>query len=67
MSDDDPPEVPIVCPDCDTTSQVPLPDVGEMLETHNDRLHDGEDVAKVDPAVADHLADMVAEDLGLLE
>jgi hypothetical protein len=62
-----PPEIPIVCPDCDTRSQVPFPEVETALEEHNARLHDGEQVAAVDPAVFDHLADQVAADLGLLE
>lgn len=66
MSDDQP-TVPVVCPDCDTTSRVPLPDVADAVERHNDQLHDGESVAAVDPAVADRLADLVAEDLGLLD
>jgi hypothetical protein len=66
MSDDQP-TVPVVCPDCDTTSRVPLPDVADAVERHNHQLHDGESVAAVDPAVADRLADLVAEDLGLLD
>jgi len=66
MSDDEP-NVPVHCPECETTSRIPLPSVGENIERHNDRLHDGEDVARVDPAVADELADLVAEDLGLLD
>jgi hypothetical protein len=66
-SDDDAPEVPVVCPDCSTTSHVELSDVAETIERHNDRLHDGEDVAQVDPAIADHVADIVADELGLLE
>jgi hypothetical protein len=66
MSDDDP-TVPIVCPACDTTTRIPLPDVADAVERHNDQLHGGESVAAVDPTVADRLADLVAEDLGLLD
>jgi hypothetical protein len=66
MTDDDP-TVPIVCPECDTTSRIPLPDVADAVARHNDQLHDGETVATVDPDVADGLADLVAADLGLLE
>jgi hypothetical protein len=66
MSEDDP-LVPIVCPKCETTTEIPLPDVADSVAGHNDRLHDGEEVAGVDPALADELADLVAEDLGLLE
>ncbi|WP_049925772.1 hypothetical protein [Halopiger goleimassiliensis] len=64
---DDDPRVPITCPECETTSRVPLPDVAAAIDRHNDQLHDGEDVARVDPDVAEQLADMVATDLGLLE
>ncbi|RZH67229.1 hypothetical protein [Natrinema altunense] len=66
-SDGDAPRVPVVCPDCDTTSRVPLSDVADAVERHNDQLHDGNDVAEVDPDVADRIADLVATELGLLE
>jgi hypothetical protein len=66
MTDDDP-TVPIVCPECDTTSRIPLPDVADAVARHNDQLHDGETIATVDPDVADSLADLVAADLGLFE
>jgi hypothetical protein len=66
MSDDtDEPTVPIVCEACGTRSRVPLDDLRESLDNHNDRRHDGEEVAQVDPVLADELADQVAEDLGL--
>ena len=65
-ADDDPPGVPVVCPECETRTQVPLSEVADRLEGHNDRLHDGEVAARVDPDVADELADLVAEELGLL-
>lgn len=66
-SESDTPRVPIVCPDCETTSRVPLSDVADAIERHNDQLHDGDDVAEVDPDVADRIADLVATELGLLE
>lgn len=66
MSSDDP-DVPIHCPRCETTSRVSLPDLADAVARHNDQLHDGEDVARVDPDVADELADIVATELGLLE
>jgi hypothetical protein len=66
MTDDaDEPTVPIVCEDCGTRSRVPLADLRESLETHNHHRHDGEEVAQVDPVLAEELADHVAEDLGL--
>lgn len=69
MTDDDTtetPEVPVVCPECGSTSRVPLSEAAATIDRHNERLHDGADVAQVDPEVADHLVDMVAEDLDLL-
>ena len=60
------PTVPITCPECETTSRVPIDDVAGAIERHNDRLHDGAEVAEVDPALREEIADMVAEDLGLL-
>jgi hypothetical protein len=61
------PDVPIVCPECDTTTEIPLSNLADSLERHNSQLHDGDDVAQVDPAIAEELTDIVAEDLGLLE
>jgi hypothetical protein len=61
------PTVPIVCTDCGTTSRVPLSDVAEAVDRHNEHRHDGEPVAEVDPDLKDALADMVAEDLGLTD
>lgn len=65
-TDPDDPEVPVHCPACETTTRVPLSEVAAMLERHNEGLHDGDDVARVDPELADRLADIVAEELGLL-
>lgn len=63
----DEPAVPIVCPDCDTTTRVPLSDVADAVDRHNENVHDGEAVAEIDPAIKDRLADLVAEDMGLLD
>jgi hypothetical protein len=63
----DQPKIPIVCPACGTRTEIPFSEVEDAIETHNDRLHDGDDVAAVDPDVFDHLADHVAADLGLLD
>lgn len=65
MSDDEP-DVPIVCPECDTETRIALSDVADSLERHNDRLHDGEEVAVVDPDIAEQIANIVAEDLDLV-
>ncbi|WP_435349035.1 hypothetical protein [Haloarchaeobius sp. HRN-SO-5] len=61
------PEIPVVCPECDTRTSVPFDDVEAAVARHNDQLHDGEAVAEVDPAVMERLTDMVAKDLGLLD
>lgn len=60
------PEIPIVCSECETTTRVPLSDLADAIERHNEGRHDGEEIAEVDPALADELANLVAEDLGLL-
>jgi hypothetical protein len=64
---DDDPAVPVHCPECETTTRVPISDLATTIERHNENLHDGEECARVDPDVADELADIVAEELGLLE
>lgn len=65
--DEEEPTVPIVCAACDTESEVALSAVGEAIERHNETVHDGAEEARVDPALTDALADLVVEDLGLLE
>lgn len=70
MSDDDDgnedvANVRVVCPACDTETQAAISDVMGVVERHNDAVHDGEDVATVDPAVKEALAGLVARDLGL--
>jgi hypothetical protein len=64
---EDTPTVPIICPECETTTRIPVDDVADSLQRHNEQLHDGEDVAHIDPDIADQIQDIVAEDLGLLE
>ncbi|MFD1587298.1 hypothetical protein ACFR9U_09905 [Halorientalis brevis] len=59
--------VPIVCTACETTTRVALSQLAETLERHNENQHDGEQIAEVDPDVADQVADLVAKDLGLLD
>jgi len=60
------PTVPIVCSECGTETRIALADVADTLARHNEQRHDGETVAQVDPNITDRLADLVAEDLGLL-
>jgi len=60
------PTVPIICPECDTETRIPISELAETLDRHNEGRHDGEEVAHVDPEIADQLADLVAEDMGLL-
>lgn len=66
-SDEESVSVPVVCPVCDTTTTVELSGVAEAVERHNERLHDGEDVASVDPELRERIADLAAEDMQLLE
>ncbi|WP_436932297.1 hypothetical protein [Halosimplex halobium] len=67
MADEtDDPTVPVVCPECGTETAVPIDDVADAVERHNDGVHDGETVAQVDPELAERVRDLVAEDLGLL-
>jgi hypothetical protein len=63
---DSEPTVPILCEECGTETRLPLSEVGETLDRHNEQRHDGQEVAQVDPAIADELANLVAEDLDLL-
>jgi hypothetical protein len=65
MTDD--PTVPIICEECGTETRVPLASLADTLERHNANRHDGEQIAQVDPDIADRIADLVADDLGLLE
>lgn len=64
---DEEPRVPIVCDDCETTSRVPLSDAAETIAKHNEQLHDGDDIAQIDPDIVSHVTDLAAEDLGLSE
>mgnify|MGYP000114965341 CR=1 FL=1 len=66
MSDEELPDIPVICEDCDTRTKVSFDEVEAAVERHNEQQHDGESVAQVDPAVMEVLADRVAEDLGLL-
>ena len=66
-SDDELPEIPVVCDDCETRTSVPFAEVEDAVTRHNDQLHDGEPGAQVDPEVLDQLNDLVAKDMGLLD
>jgi hypothetical protein len=62
---DDEPTVPVVCEACGTTTRIALSEVGEAVERHNEQLHDGDDVAEIDPEIKRQLTNMIAEDMGL--
>lgn len=66
MSDEQP-TVPIRCPECGTETRLPLDTVGDALERHNESRHDGEQVATVDPAIREQVAELAAADLGLTD
>ena len=63
---DEEPDVPVHCSACGTTTRVPLSELADSVERHNEQMHDGDEVARVDPEIAEQLRDLVAEDLGLL-
>lgn len=63
----DDPTVPVVCSECGTETSMAIEAVADAVERHNDRLHGGDQVAQVDPAIAEQVTDLVAEDLGLLD
>ena len=63
----DDPAVPIRCEECGTETTVPLSDLETQLTRHNDKRHDGEEHATVDPTLKSQLQDLVAEDLGVFE
>lgn len=64
---EDVPEITIACTACGTETAVPFPDVEATIDAHNERQHDGEPVAEIDPAVKSRLQDLLAEEMGLLE
>lgn len=66
-TDEETPDVPVHCPACETTTRVPLEELADAIDRHNEGVHDGEAVAEVDPDIAAQLQDLVAEDLGLLD
>lgn len=65
-SEDEVPDIPLVCPECGTETRAPITEASARVDRHNESVHDGEDVAGIDPDVADHLLDLIAEDMGLL-
>lgn len=66
MTEEELPEIPVVCEDCGTRTKVAFDDVEAAVARHNEQRHDGETVAQVDPAVMEALADRLAEDLGFV-
>jgi len=61
------PEIPVVCAECGTRSQVAFDDVTGAIERHNDQRHDGDAVSEVDPDVLEALTEQVGRDMGLLD
>ena len=66
-SEDDPPRVPVICEECATESMVPFPEVESTIDAHNERRHDGEPIAEIEPSVKSRLQDVLAEEMGLLD
>ncbi|MFK8215597.1 hypothetical protein [Haloferax volcanii] len=67
MTDDEAPDVPVVCEACDTTTRVPLSEVADAIERHNEQVHDGDDIAQVDPEIVKHVTDLAAKDMSVFE
>jgi len=61
------PEIPVVCPACETRTQVPFEDVEAAVARHNEQLHGGDAVAEVDPDVLDALTDQLGREMGLFD
>ncbi|MFP9190559.1 hypothetical protein [Natronosalvus vescus] len=59
--------VPVQCDVCETRTRVPLSELAESIERHNEDVHDGEPIAEVDPDLKEQLANLVVDDMGLLE
>ena len=59
--------VPVECEACGTRTRVALSELADSIERHNETVHDGEQIAQVDPDLKAQLADLVVEDMGLLE
>lgn len=66
-TDEEEPAFPVICPGCETETRVALSDLEESIDRHNEQLHDGEEVAQIDPAVADEMLNLAAEDMGLYD
>lgn len=64
---EDLPEITIVCPVCGTETAVPFSEVEATIESHNERRHDGDPIAEIDPEVKSRLQDLLAEEMGLLD
>ena len=53
-----PSTVAIVCPDCETRSELPPSEIAAALTRHNETRHDGAPVASVAGAHVDRLAEV---------
>lgn len=61
------PDITIVCTACDTETAVPFEKVESTIDRHNERQHDGDAIAEIDPAVKSRLQDLLAEEMGLFD
>ena len=53
-----PSTVAIVCPDCETRTELPPDEIAAALTRHNETRHDGDAVASVAGAHVDRLAEV---------
>lgn len=63
MSEDKEPDIVISCPDCGTRTTVPLTDVTDAVDEHNESRHDGDDVAGIDEDFLDGVLDEVRDQI----
>ena len=66
-SDEGLPEITIVCTACDTETAVPFEKVEGMIDRHNERQHDADPIAEIDPEIRSRLQDLLAEEMGLFD
>ena len=53
-----PSRVAIVCPECETRTELPAAEIGAALTRHNEARHDGDAVASVAGSHVDRLAEV---------
>jgi len=63
MSEEDVPDVVISCDDCGTRTTVPLTQVSDSVDEHNDLRHDGDEVAGIDEDFLESTIDVLRDEI----